>query len=170
MTDTITRSLPWRDATATICLPLSLEQRERMSAEVVVRVQYRVPLKLRFLFTRGPVGTWELEWDATLSPVGSASGRHARSALGPLLAELLAAEEMGAPLAELHARTLRLEAMKAWERLHQARAEAARAAAKVRAAAAEFGAYGAPEGDCARLLGEFYSTGDLRQVGRGTQG
>ncbi|MFB7383299.1 hypothetical protein ACFC6U_37685 [Kitasatospora purpeofusca] len=166
MIDTITRSLPWRNATATIRLQRWMEQRTRTNVEVVVRVRYRAPLTLRCLFARSPAGVWELEWDETLSPAGSVSALHARSVLGPLLAELLASEEMGPLLAKLHV----VEAMKAWERLHQARVEAARAAVKVRAAAAEFGAYGAPEGDCARLLGEFYSTGDLRQVGRGRQG
>ncbi|MGV9268147.1 hypothetical protein ACWDRR_26180 [Kitasatospora sp. NPDC003701] len=166
MTGTITRSLPWRDATVTIRLPRWMEQRTRTNVEVVVRVRYRVSLTLRCLFARSPAGVWELEWDETLSPAGSVSALHARSVLGPLLAELLASEEMGPLLAELHV----VEAMKAWGRLHRARVEAARAAVKVRAAAAEFGAYGVPEGECARLLGEFYSTGDLRRVGHQAPG
>ncbi|MFG2847434.1 hypothetical protein ACGF12_30340 [Kitasatospora sp. NPDC048296] len=165
MNDQITRPLPWRGATAVIHVPPSLEQWERMTVSVEVHVVYRVPLRLKFLFTRSRAGVWALEWDGTLAPAGSASGRRAREVLGSQVAELLAGGDLAGPLAELHARALRLDAMWAWERLRRAREEVARAAAKTREAAAEFEVFGMPESECARMFREFEASGDLRKVG-----
>ncbi|MFD5610485.1 hypothetical protein [Kitasatospora sp. NPDC127060] len=165
MNDEITRRLPWRGATAVIQVPPDLEQWERMTVSVEVHVVYRVSLRLKFLFTRSRAGVWALEWDKTLAPTGAASGRRAREVLGPQVAELLAGGELVGPLAELHARALRLEAMWAWGRLRRAREEVARAAEKARGIAAEFAVFGMPESECAQMFREFEAAGDLRKVG-----
>ncbi|MEV7177863.1 hypothetical protein [Kitasatospora sp. NPDC093679] len=151
--DTITEPLPYRNATAAVTFPASLDQRAQATAQTTVAVFYRVPLQVVFRHVLDGASRWSHEADwVTPHSTGYRTKQQATARLLPLVDVLLNRPELQPRLQELHAEALRLQAAHTWRRLSRARGQVAEAAREARAVEAEFRAFEVPEAEAAALI------------------
>ncbi|MER5638256.1 hypothetical protein ABT095_15005 [Kitasatospora sp. NPDC002227] len=154
--DSHTAELPWREATATVIVPVGTDQHTELTTLTTVRVVYRRELEIDFFHVRDAAGRWQLQGSRASLPRSDrvVPAEKPTERLAPLVLDLLTQPQLQDVLRSMHERTLNRQVAGAWRSLSEARRLAAEAAAKVRMRDQDFQAFGVSEVRAAELLAE----------------